>query len=99
LQVVVDRGLERWAAVEPVEELGRDGLVPVPGFIQQVYLAGLVRAGRAPLLDAHDLIPVEHDGATLALDAVALAVPGIRLASGQIAALVSGKAAVSHAHR
>jgi hypothetical protein len=67
LQVVGEGCFRGRAAVEPVEELGWEGLMTVPGDIQQVHLAGLQSIDSTSFLSAHDLVAVEHGGANLAL--------------------------------
>jgi hypothetical protein len=95
---IVGKRRRRWlTAIEPVEELGRDCLVALPDDLGLRHLAGLPRPRRTPLLDAHDVVTIEHHCAAFALQAVKLAIPRVGLAALQIIPFVASEAPVRHA--
>ncbi len=84
--------------IEPVEELRRHFLVPVPDDLDRRHLVRLQCSGGAPFLDAHDVVAVEHRRAAFALEAVVLAMPRVGLSSCQIVSFVASEAPVRHPH-
>jgi hypothetical protein len=70
----------------------------LPSDLEPRHFPRLPRPGRAPLLDEHYVVAIEHSRAAFALKAVILAVPGVGLAGLQIVSFAAGEAAICHAH-
>src|SRR3712207_7745576 len=58
-------------------------LVSLPGQRHRRHLLGAQTATGLPLLNAHRIVTVEHDGPALTLGPVVLVVPGVLPATGQ----------------